>query len=84
MKSSFYTENKTAGVVPLLFLCYNIRVIILIMDRAKLKQMVLDLESLVEEIKAEVYSDVDLYKTPPATILQDYDEVLDDDDGYPD
>ena len=33
------------------------------MDRAKLKQMVLDLESLVEEIKAEVYSDVDLYKT---------------------
>ena len=77
-------ENKTEGVVPLLFLCYNIRVIILIMDRAKLKQMVLDLESLVEEIKAEVYSDVDLYKIPPAKILQDYDEVLDDDDGYPD
>ena len=84
LKSSFYTENKTEGVVPLLFLCYNIRVIILIMDRAKLKQMVLDLESLVEEIKAEVYSDVDLYKIPPAKILQDYDEVLDDDDGYPD
>ncbi len=77
-------ENKTEGVVPLLFLCYNIRVIILIMDRAKLKQMVLDLESLVEEIKAEVYSDVDSYTSPPATILQDYDEVLDDDDGYPD
>ena len=76
--------NKTEGVDPLLFLCYNIRVIILIMDRAKLKQMVLDLESLVEEIKAEVYSDVDLYKIPPAKILQDYDEVLDDDDGYPD
>ena len=56
----------------------------MIMDRAKLKQMVLDLESLVEEIKAEVYSDVDLYKIPPAKILQDYDEVLDDDDGYPD
>ena len=54
------------------------------MDRAKLKRMVLDLESLVEEIKAEVYSDIDSYKSPPATILQDYDEVLDDDDGYPD
>ena len=47
------------------------------MDRTKLKQMVLDLESLVEEIKAEVYSNVDSYTSPPATILQDYDEVLD-------
>ena len=52
------------------------------MDRTKLKRMVLDLESLVEK-KAEVYSDVDLYKST-CTILQDYDEVLDDDDGYPD
>ena len=54
------------------------------MDRAKLKLMVRNLELLVDDIKAEVYSDVDLYKSPPATILQDYDEVLDDDDGYPD
>ena len=54
------------------------------MDRTKLKRMVLDLESLVEQIKAEVYSNVDSYTSPPATILQDYDEVLDDDDGYPD
>ena len=54
------------------------------MDRAKLKQMVLDLESLVEEIKAEVFSDVESYVCPPPTITQDYDEILEDDDGYPD
>ena len=54
------------------------------MDRAKLKLMVIDLEKLVEDIKAEVYSDVDLYRSPPSMIIHDYDEVLDDDDGYPD
>ena len=54
------------------------------MDRAKLKLMVRNLELLVDDIKAEVYSNVDSYTSPPATILQDYDEVLDDDDGYPD
>ena len=54
------------------------------MDRAKLKLMVIDLEKLVEDIKAEVYSDVDQYTSPPSTIIHDYDEVLDDDDGYPD
>jgi len=54
------------------------------MDRAKLKLMVINLERLVEDIKAEVYSDVDMYRSPPSTTIYDYDEVLDDDDGYPD
>ena len=54
------------------------------MDRAKLKLMVRNLELLVDDIKAEVFSDIDSYKSPPPTITQDYDEILEDDDGYPD
>ena len=44
------------------------------------------MKSLVDALEAEVYSDVDAYRTedtfsaPP----KDYDEVWDDDDGYPD
>ena len=54
------------------------------MDRAKLKLMVRNLELLVDDIKAEVFSDVESYFSPPPTISQDYDEILEDDDGYPD
>ena len=54
------------------------------MYRAKLKLMVRNLELLVDDIKAEVYSDVQSYVSPPPTITQDYDEILEDDDGYPD
>ena len=54
------------------------------MDRAKLKLMVRNLELLVDDIKAEVYSDVESYVSAPPTIMQDYDEILEDDDGYPD
>ena len=44
-----------------------------------------NLELLVDSLKAEVYSDVDAYvKESPKTILQDYDEIFEDDDGYPD
>ena len=76
-------ENKHGRVASLLFLCYsdwnnNI------MDRDKLKLMVRNLELLVDDIKAEVYSDVESYVSPPPTIMQDYDEILEDDDGYPD
>ncbi len=76
-------ENKHGRVASLLFLCYsdgnnNI------MDRAKLKLMVRNLELLVDDIKAEVFSDVESYVSPPPTITQDYDEILEDDDGYPD
>ena len=55
------------------------------MDRAKLKLMVRNLELLVDDIKAEIYSDVDAYKNSPAfKSITDYDELHDDDDGYPD
>jgi hypothetical protein len=57
---------------------------ILIMDRDKLKLMVRNLELLVDDIKAEVFSDVESYVAPPPSISQDYDEILEDDDGYPD
>jgi len=58
------------------------------MDREKLKLIVRNLESLVDALKSEVYSDVNAYKTSyedVAPYLTDYDEVFyDDDDGYPD
>ena len=57
----------------------------LCMDRERLKLIVRNLELLVDGLKAEVYSDADAYvKESPKTILQDYDEIFEDDDGYPD
>ena len=46
------------------------------MDRAKLKLMVRNLELLVDDIKSEVFSDVESYVSPPPKISQDYDEIL--------
>ena len=39
-----------------------------------------------DSLKAEVYSDVDAYKNSKAfdSPATDYDELYDDDDGYPD
>jgi hypothetical protein len=59
------------------------------MDKEKLKLIVKNLESLVECLKSEVYSDVDSYKISYEEIaphIIDYDEVFydGDDDGYPD
>ena len=55
------------------------------MDKERLILIVRNLELLVYSLKAEVYSDVDAYvKESPKTILQDYDEIFEDDDGYPD
>ena len=46
------------------------------------------MESLVEVLKSEVYSDVDMYRPDynQGNRLTDYDEVFyeGDDDGYPD
>ena len=55
------------------------------MDKEKLKLIIRNLESLVDCLKSEVYSDVDAYKQPD-NIITDYDEVFEegDDDGYPD
>ena len=66
------------------FFCAIVYERIIIMDRDKLKLMVRNLELLVDDIKAEVFSDVESYVSPPPSISQDYDEILEDDDGYPD
>ena len=56
-----------------------------IMEKDRLKLIVRNLELLVDSLKAEVYSDVDAYKSKdtPSRVF-DYDEVFNDDDGYPD
>ena len=58
------------------------------MDKTKLKLIVKNLKLLVDSLESEVHSDIDAYKydnykelTPQ---LNDYDEVFDYDDGYPD
>tara|TARA_S200000501_G_scaffold238250_1_gene223296 strand:- start:420 stop:587 length:168 start_codon:yes stop_codon:yes gene_type:complete len=55
------------------------------MDRSKLKVLVRNLELTLDAIKVEVYSDTDAYKNSQAfEQTNDYDELFDDDDGYPD
>ena len=65
---------------------YNNSVRVQRMDKEKLKLIIKNLESLVDCLKSEVYSDVDAYKTDPQDFtISDYDEVFyDDDDGYAD
>ena len=57
----------------------------LFMDREKLKLIVRNLESLVDALKSVVHSDVSAYSYEQiAPHIQDYDEIFEDDDGYPD
>ena len=56
------------------------------MDKEKLKLIIRNLESLVDCLKTEVYSDVDSYKQDlqyeeVASYLDDYDEVFYDDEN---
>ena len=51
------------------------------MEREKLKLIVRNLKSLVAALESEVYSDIDAYNRIPK---KDYDEIFEDDDGYPD
>ena len=57
------------------------------MDRDKLKLIIKNMELLLDSLKAEVLSEPESYlqgeysNYPQST---DYDEVFDDDDGYPD
>ena len=60
------------------------------MDKEKLKLIVSNLKSLVENLESEVYSDVDVYATTqenfddPASYylpISDYDEVYEESDG---
>ena len=56
-------------------------------SREKLKLIVKNLKLLVDALESEVYSDVDAYSNSKAfasSKITDYDEVFDDDDGYPD
>ena len=77
-------------MIPLLFLCYNICSIFTNMDKERLKLIVRNLELLVDGLKAEVYSDPNAYVDKrenfddPPQYYGDYDEVFNDDDGYPD
>ena len=66
---------------------------ILLMDREKLKLIVRNMKSLVDVLESEVYSDVEAYTDKrenfddPASYyapISDYDEIFNDDDGYPD
>ena len=55
------------------------------MDRERLKLLVRNLELLVDGLKAEVYSDPEIYRpedsfNPGAPV--DYDEIFNDDDGH--
>jgi hypothetical protein len=55
------------------------------MDQEKLKIIVRNLELLIDALKSEVYSDANRYiENVQSNLIIDYDEVLDDDDGYPD
>ena len=57
------------------------------MDRGKLKDIVRTLELAVDALKAEVYSDVEAYREAANVdgyLFGDYDEILEDDDGYAD
>ena len=73
-------ENKTEGVYTPLFLYYN-QLKSNFMNKAKLKVLVRALKEIVEELESEVYSDIDAYNKIPK---KDYDEIFEDDDGYPD
>jgi len=56
------------------------------MDKEKLKLIVRNLELLVDTLKTEVYSDTTSYldSEQQKSYIHDYDEIFDDDDGYPD
>ncbi len=58
------------------------------MDKERLKLIVRNMKSLVDALESEVHSDVDAYKyenyKEMMPQITDYDEVFDDDDGYPD
>ena len=57
-------------------------IIILFMNRAKLKVLISALKEVVDELDSEIYSDTGQYI--PQDSVAGYDEVFDDDDGYPD
>jgi hypothetical protein len=54
-------------------------------QQERLKLIVRNLKSLVEVLESEVYSDVSKYNSEGSSaVITDYDEIFEDDDGYPD
>ena len=53
------------------------------MDKERLKLIVRNLKQLVDALESEVHSAIDAYNYSSGPV-GDYDEVFDDDDGYPD
>ena len=58
------------------------------LKRQRLKLIVRNLKQLLDALESEVFSDVDAYRYETYKemnpTIDDYDEVFDDDDGYPD
>ena len=57
------------------------------LQKERLKLIVRNLKSLLDALESEVYSDVNAYNNNSKAFagkITDYDEVFDDDDGYPD
>jgi len=59
------------------------------MEKAKLKEIISNLEKVLDSLKSEVYADAKSYLDSAKyedikKSIQDYDEVFEDDDGYPD
>lgn len=80
--------NFTEDLAGPLFLCYNQLKYRSIMEKERLKLIVRNLELLIDSLKAEVYSDVNVHTTkqenfddPSSDYILDYDEVFEDDDG---
>ena len=72
--------NNYRGVDTPLFLWYNTYTTNINMDRGKLKNIVKSLQSLLDVLESEVYSDVDAYRTNGNNSTY----TGDDDDEYPD
>lgn len=54
------------------------------MNKAKLKVLLAALKEVVDELESEIYSDTESYLLNTEPIgLTDYEEVFNDDDGYP-
>ena len=85
-KFQIWNQYLIGRVDPFLFLCYDMLSEKYSMDRDKLKLIVRNLELLVDNLKAEVYSDTAAYTNPDVRKrpVFDYDEIFEDDDGYAD
>ena len=58
------------------------------LKKERLKLIVRNMKLLLDSLESEVFSDVDAYRyenyKEMNPTINDYDEVFDDDDGYPD